>query len=78
MNKLLFTLLLALGLGRTFAVAAGAPSEKPVESSNVPKRLEAMQHAPGGWVTDYDRNGRPRGLANETARLALIALTQTR
>lgn len=37
--------------------------------------LLARQSAEGGWITDYDRAGKPHGLANvETTSLALLAL----
>ena len=50
-------------------------------NQNLPFRSEALQQlaklqsASGGWITDYDRDGKPRGLANvETTCFALLAL----
>lgn len=39
------------------------------------KRLLSMQHAKGGWITDYRPDGKPIGLANvETTCLAILGL----
>jgi hypothetical protein len=39
------------------------------------ERLLTMQRRDGGWITDYDRAGKPLGEANvETTSLALLAL----
>jgi hypothetical protein len=39
------------------------------------ERLLRQQADDGGWITDYDAQGRPRGLANvETTSLAILAL----
>ena len=38
-------------------------------------RLRKMQHASGGWITDYHPDGNPVGKANvETTCLAILAL----
>jgi hypothetical protein len=35
----------------------------------------AQQAKDGGWITDYDQNGKPRGKANvETTSLAILAM----
>ena len=39
------------------------------------ERLLAQQEKDGGWVTDYDFDGKPVGVANvETTSLAVLAL----
>ena len=39
------------------------------------QQLKKLQSPSGGWITDYDRGGKPRGMANvETTCLALLAL----
>jgi hypothetical protein len=45
------------------------------QRAQVLAQLRKLRHASGGWVTDYDRESRPRGLANvETTCLTLLAL----
>jgi hypothetical protein len=48
---------------------------KPAEEAKMLCRLLAMQREDGGFVTDYDRRGKPVGQANvETTSLAILAL----
>jgi hypothetical protein len=48
-------------------------------SEAVKSQLLAMQGKEGGWITDYDFDMRPRGLANvETTCMALLALQASR
>lgn len=43
--------------------------------SDALQQLMKLQSASGGWITDYDHEGKPRGLANvETTCIALLAL----
>jgi hypothetical protein len=43
--------------------------------SAVLDRLLAQQAPDGGWVTDYDKDGKPVGVANvETTSLAILAV----
>jgi hypothetical protein len=49
-------------------------TSSPIASA-VFARLRALQNDAGGWITDYDRELRPRGFANvETTCMALLAL----
>jgi len=57
----------------------GYPSNSQSEYADVRAtmvdRLRSLQRGDGGWITDYDRAGRPLGEANvETTALALLAL----
>lgn len=46
------------------------------EQEAVRKRLLSLQHAEGGWITDYSPDGKPAGMANvETTCLAILGLT---
>jgi hypothetical protein len=43
------------------------------------KRLLAQQAADGGWITDYDRDGKPAGVANvATTSIAILAVDRTK
>jgi hypothetical protein len=56
-------------------LAAGKLDLRPAERGALLGRLLKQQGDDGGWVTDYDENGRPRGRANvETTSLAVLAL----
>lgn len=56
-------------------IAAGKLQQHPPILAQVRQRLEALQGAEGGWITDYDATLKPVGLANvETTCLALLAL----
>lgn len=58
------------------ALIAGARlDQKSGDHSRMLGRLLAMQRQDGGFVTDYDTNGKPVGQANvETTSLAILAL----
>ena len=58
------------------ALIAGARLDrKPGEKAGMLERLLAMQREDGGFVTDYDAQGKPVGQANvETTSLAVLAL----
>ncbi len=46
------------------------------QEAEIRKRLLALQHTNGGWITDYLPDGKARGLANvETTCLAILGLT---
>ena len=50
-------------------------STKPNDRAKMLVRLLAMQRQDGGFVTDYDAQGKPVGQANvETTSLAILAL----
>jgi hypothetical protein len=56
--------------------AAKLKVRSPIRETAV-KQLLALQANDGGWITDYDSKGRPRGLANvETTSLAILALSR--
>jgi len=56
-------------------VAAKKVGERPSAHEAIVERLLAQQSKDGGWITDYDRNGKPIGVANvETTSLAVLAL----
>jgi hypothetical protein len=60
----------ALGL-----LAAGRLKIRPAEQGALVGRLSKQQGEDGGWVTDYDEQGRRLGRANvETTALAVLAL----
>jgi hypothetical protein len=58
------------------ALIAGARLDRKVgERAKILERLLAMQRQDGGFVTDYDPQGKPVGQANvETTSLAILAL----
>jgi hypothetical protein len=58
------------------ALIAGARLDrKPVFRAKMLERLLAMQREDGGFITDYDAQGKPVGQANvETTSLAILAL----
>ena len=63
-----YKLALALLAARSLDVKAG---QQPA----IVERLLALQGDDGGWITDYDANGKPRGRANvETTCLAILGL----
>lgn len=67
-----YKLALALQAARRFALSSPALTA-------VRERLLHMQAASGGWITDYQRNGTPVGMANvETTSLAILALDDPR
>jgi hypothetical protein len=50
----------------------------PPEIPKVLEQLRKLQQPSRGWVTDYNRDGQPRGMANvETTCLALLALKRS-
>lgn len=58
-----------------YLIAADRLKRRAEGRERVLQRLVAMQSASGGWITDYDRDGGPKGLANvETTCLAILAL----
>ncbi len=69
-NHLYATYKLALAI-----LAANAVNQKLAFRSEALEQLRKLQSPTGGWITDYDRDGQPRGLANvETTCLVLMAL----
>jgi hypothetical protein len=58
------------------AMIAGARLDRqPGDGGKMLERLLAMQRKDGGFVTDYDKQGKPVGQANvETTSLAILAL----
>ncbi len=55
--------------------AARMIPENPDGLDTIRTRLLSLQHARGGWITDYTPDGKPHGLANvETTSLAILAL----
>jgi len=69
-NHLYATYKLALAI-----FAADVTHQKLPFRSEALKQLLKLQSTAGGWITDYDSRGNPRGLANvETTCLALMAL----
>lgn len=66
---------LALGLIARARVGVGGAIEPGSSVEAILNRLFAMQGPEGGWITDYDPELKPRGLANvETTCMAIIAL----
>jgi hypothetical protein len=62
-----------------FLIAADELHISTPFSSDALGRLLLLQNKAGGWVTDYDKDGRPRGLANvETTCMALLALHRSK
>ncbi len=58
-----------------FLIADARLQAKSPLAPAVQRQLLALQHRDGGWITDYDSDGKPRGLANvETTCMALLAL----
>jgi hypothetical protein len=56
-------------------LAAARLNRHPKTEETIVERLLAMQREDGGFVTDYDAQGRPVGQANvETTSLAVLAL----
>ena len=56
-------------------VTAARLGEHPEAHATIMKRLLAQQAKNGGWITDYDRDGKPVGVANvETTSLAILAV----
>lgn len=56
-------------------IAAGRLGEQPESAAVILERLLAQQAKEGGWITDYDKTGKPVGLANvETTSLAILAV----
>jgi hypothetical protein len=48
---------------------------RPPAHEAILERLLAQQNTEGGWITDYDTSGKPRGRANvETTSMAILAL----
>ena len=63
-----YKLALALLAARRLSPPADFPAA-------LPDQLLALQIHSGGWITDYDSNGRPVGVANvETSCLAILAI----
>ena len=61
-------------LALAIIVADSLKQELPFRSQAL-EQLRKLQVPAGGWITDYDREGTPRGFANvETTCFALIAL----
>ena len=58
------------------AVLAAARLDKQSDAlAAVLERLLAQQGRDGGWITDYDKTGKPVGMANvETTSLAILAV----
>ena len=58
------------------ALLAGAALDKPLPTeSAIVERLSRLQRDDGGWITDYQPDGTPRGQANvETTSLVILAL----
>ncbi len=56
-------------------IAAHKFNERPAAFAAIVDRLLAQQAKGGGWITDYDTNGKPVGMANvETTSLAILAV----
>ncbi|MFO1020908.1 MAG: hypothetical protein U0903_09460 [Planctomycetales bacterium] len=69
-HKQYATYKLALSLIAAKKLAISHPHKQPVV-----ERLLALQGPVGGWITDYDLQAKPVGLANvETTSLAILAL----
>ena len=61
---------LALGI-----LAACKLVQRPKVFDAALERLLDLQGKAGGWITDYDADGKPLGLANvETTSLAILAI----
>ena len=62
-----------------YLIAADRLGMKSDLTQAAAKQLLALQNEAGGWITDYDFNLRPRGLANvETSCMAMLALETLR
>lgn len=71
--KVYATYKLALGLLAQSRLKTQAKTQ--AMQSAIVARLLAMQRSDGGWITDYDANGKPVGEANvETTSLAILGL----
>jgi hypothetical protein len=58
-------------------VAAHSLTPQPEIPRGLVERLQKMQSAQGGWITDYRRDGTPLGKANvETTCMAILGLEQ--
>ena len=58
-----------------YLIAADRLHHPAPHAAEVRRQLLALQHASGGWITDYTPDGRPVGQANvETTCLALLAV----
>jgi hypothetical protein len=69
-QKVYATYKLALAL-----IAAKEVGERASAHEAILERLLEQQSEDGGWITDYDRSGKPVGVANvETTSLAVLAL----
>ena len=56
-------------------IAAHKLNERPAAIGAILERLLAQQAKDGGWITDYDKTGKPVGVANvETTSLAILAV----
>jgi hypothetical protein len=56
-------------------IAAHKLDERPAAIGAILERLLAQRAKDGGWITDYDKTGKPVGVANvETTSLAILAL----
>ena len=56
-------------------IATARLGGKPKSRAAIVDRLLALQADTGGWITDYDKSGKPVGLANvETTCLAILGL----
>jgi hypothetical protein len=55
-------------------IAAERPGQRPDVRAALLQRLLAQQAKDGDWITDYDKNAKPVGVANvETTSLAILA-----
>jgi hypothetical protein len=56
-------------------IAAARLGVTPKPQTTIIERLLALQGKDGGWITDYDKTGKPVGVANvETTCLAILGL----
>ena len=56
-------------------IAAHKLNERSAANAAIVERLLARHAKDGGWITDYDKNGKPVGVANvETTSLAILAV----
>jgi hypothetical protein len=56
-------------------IAADRLGEHSMAGASILERLLAQQAKDGGWITDYDKDGKPVGLANvETTSLAILTV----
>ena len=68
-NRLYATYKLALAI-----LASDRCHKKLAIKNDILNRLASLQSNAGGWITDYDADGKPRGLANvETTCLVILA-----